>query len=62
LETFSLTNQTVKKNWKLFNVLSKQFKKFGNFFTLLALEILMAENDQVLARSPIIKTCHSKTI
>jgi len=33
LETFSLTNQTVKKNWKLFHLQTKQWKKIGNFFT-----------------------------
>jgi hypothetical protein len=33
LETFSLTNQTVKKDWKLFHLQTKQSKKIGNFFT-----------------------------
>ena len=43
LETFQSVGQTVKKDWKLFSVLGKQLKKFGNFFTLFALEILMAD-------------------
>jgi len=33
LETFSLTNQTVEKDWKLFHLQTKQLKKIGNFFT-----------------------------
>ena len=33
LETFSLTNQTVEKDWKLFHLQTKQWKKIGNFFT-----------------------------
>jgi hypothetical protein len=33
LETFSLTNQTMEKDWKLFHLQTKQSKKIRNLFT-----------------------------